>query len=203
MTPTREQVYAAVEAYGSQLDIVPTIDGITDAVMDALCDIELDAEGELREQLTARYEQRLAQALAEAPQPKVLTVEEATSLVIPEGHGPWQWAEPIQAIIADSWKWRSWPDHHPEEGPWGFRVAQSAIQNLYRYGPFAVVVVEDTAPPTEVTHACPPGDAACTPCCGRTPFELPRTDRLTLDPSLVTCREDTAPPVTEDPEDDR
>ncbi|HMG44595.1 MAG TPA: hypothetical protein VK611_24895 [Acidimicrobiales bacterium] len=72
MTPTRDQVRAAVEAYGSQLDIVPTLDGITDAVMDVLCDAELDAEGELREQLTARYEQRLAQAQAEAPQPKVL-----------------------------------------------------------------------------------------------------------------------------------
>jgi hypothetical protein len=60
-------------------------------------------------------------------------------------------------------------------------------------------LTEDTATQTEITHACPPGDAACTPCCGRTPFELPRTDRLTLDPTLVTCREDTAPPVTEDP----
>lgn len=25
------------------------------------------------------------------------------------------------------------------------------------------------------------------PCCGRTPFEVPRTDRITLDPALVTC----------------
>lgn len=25
------------------------------------------------------------------------------------------------------------------------------------------------------------------PCCGRTPFEVPATDRMTLDPKLVTC----------------
>lgn len=25
------------------------------------------------------------------------------------------------------------------------------------------------------------------PCCGRTPFEVPRDDRMTLDESLVTC----------------
>src|SRR5690606_33101707 len=41
--------------------------------------------------------------------------------------------------------------------------------------------------PGEVTHACPVGDSAATPCCERTPFELPGTDRMTLDPRLVTC----------------
>lgn len=40
---------------------------------------------------------------------------------------------------------------------------------------------------SETTHACPVGDGAFTPCCDRTPFELPRTDRMTLDPALVTC----------------
>jgi hypothetical protein len=42
-------------------------------------------------------------------------------------------------------------------------------------------------PPPETVHACPPGDSAVTPCCGQIPFELPRTDRLTLDAELVTC----------------
>lgn len=45
MNPTREQVFEAIRAYGTQLDIVPTVDGITDAVMNLS---------------------------AEAPQPKVL-----------------------------------------------------------------------------------------------------------------------------------
>ena len=36
-------------------------------------------------------------------------------------------------------------------------------------------------------HACPPDGLGLMPCCGRTPFEVPRTDRLTLDPALVTC----------------
>lgn len=40
-----------------------------------------------------------------------------------------------------------------------------------------------------VVHRCPPGDSGVTPCCGRTPFELPRTDRMTDDPRLVTCRD--------------
>lgn len=39
----------------------------------------------------------------------------------------------------------------------------------------------------ETVHACPEDDDALTPCCGFSPFELPRTDRLTLDPELVTC----------------
>jgi len=40
----------------------------------------------------------------------------------------------------------------------------------------------------EITHSCPPEGQYLTPCCGKTPFELPRTDRMTLDPSLVTCQ---------------
>jgi len=39
----------------------------------------------------------------------------------------------------------------------------------------------------EVVHQCPVGDDGWTPCCDRTPFELPRSDRMTLDPDLVTC----------------
>lgn len=36
-------------------------------------------------------------------------------------------------------------------------------------------------------HACPPEDAGLMPCCDRTPFDAPRTDRMTADPNLVTC----------------
>lgn len=39
----------------------------------------------------------------------------------------------------------------------------------------------------EITHACPPGDSDFTPCCGRSFSELPATDRVTLNPGLVTC----------------
>jgi hypothetical protein len=43
----------------------------------------------------------------------------------------------------------------------------------------------------EVTHACPPDDGGgLMPCCGLTPFEVPRTDRMTLDPELVTCHKE-------------
>ena len=43
-------------------------------------------------------------------------------------------------------------------------------------------------PGDEVVHMAPPTNAGVMPCCGRPPFELPRTDRLTEDPTLVTCR---------------
>lgn len=39
----------------------------------------------------------------------------------------------------------------------------------------------------DVVHQCPPGDGAAMPCCGRTPFEVPRLDRMTSKPDLVTC----------------
>jgi hypothetical protein len=40
----------------------------------------------------------------------------------------------------------------------------------------------------EVVHACPEGTGGVTGCCGRTPFELDRMSRMTVDPALVTCR---------------
>ncbi len=36
-------------------------------------------------------------------------------------------------------------------------------------------------------HASPPNGLTRMPCCDRTPFEAPRTDRITTDPELVTC----------------
>ncbi|MFE3326856.1 hypothetical protein [Streptomyces sp. NPDC059176] len=41
--------------------------------------------------------------------------------------------------------------------------------------------------PTPVAHACPPKGSGVMPCCGRTPFEVPRTDRISVDPFEVTC----------------
>ena len=47
--------------------------------------------------------------------------------------------------------------------------------------------------PPEVTHQCPPDDGGgLMPCCGLSPFEVPRTDRTTLHPALVTCRKEGA-----------
>lgn len=40
----------------------------------------------------------------------------------------------------------------------------------------------------EVTHRSPRLGAGVTPCCGRSPFDLPGTDRMTIDEALVTCR---------------
>jgi len=41
--------------------------------------------------------------------------------------------------------------------------------------------------PAEVVHACPAKGAGVMPCCGRTPFEVPSTDRITSEPGNVTC----------------
>lgn len=38
----------------------------------------------------------------------------------------------------------------------------------------------------EVTHLSPP-EGGLMPCCGLTPFEVPRYHRMTGDPALVTC----------------
>lgn len=46
---------------------------------------------------------------------------------------------------------------------------------------------------TEVVHACPPDGSGLTPCCGRTPFELPLGDRISSE-APVTCT--SAPAVT-------
>lgn len=39
-----------------------------------------------------------------------------------------------------------------------------------------------------VTHQCPAWGAATMPCCGKTPFEVPRSDHMTVKVYLVTCR---------------
>lgn len=36
-------------------------------------------------------------------------------------------------------------------------------------------------------HACPPDGEMFTPCCGKTPFELPGDHRMTAMAELVTC----------------
>lgn len=48
---------------------------------------------------------------------------------------------------------------------------------------------------TSTVHAAPPDGSGLTPCCGLTPFELPRTDRLTAEPGQVTCAHRPARPT--------
>jgi hypothetical protein len=51
-------------------------------------------------------------------------------------------------------------------------------------------------PQPEIVHACPPDGSGLTPCCGRTPFELPLTDRISSEVP-VTCT--TTPAVVAEP----
>ena len=43
---------------------------------------------------------------------------------------------------------------------------------------------------SEVTHQCPPDGDIFMPCCGFTPFDVPRTGRITENPALATCHGD-------------
>jgi hypothetical protein len=43
---------------------------------------------------------------------------------------------------------------------------------------------------SSVIHICPPKGWFTMPCCGQTPFDTPLTDRMTMDPGLVTCHAD-------------
>jgi len=51
---------------------------------------------------------------------------------------------------------------------------------------------EEEAKAGPVVHACPEGDAAIMPCCGLSPFEVPRWHRMTPDLAAVTCGKRTA-----------
>lgn len=43
-------------------------------------------------------------------------------------------------------------------------------------------------------HMCPPTGGFVTPCCAKSPFDLPIwEDRITLDPELVTCKTEATP----------
>lgn len=63
----------------------------------------------------------------------------------------------------------------------GSPAAQWAAEYLEAVGPGTDETVR------EVVHRCPLPGAGTTPCCGRTPFELDVTSRLTEDDALVTC----------------
>ena len=55
-------------------------------------------------------------------------------------------------------------------------------------GEIEVTDVVHLCPPIPVTDGISPLPPEIMPCCGRTPFEIPHTERMTLDAALVTCR---------------
>jgi hypothetical protein len=85
-------------------------------------------------------------------------------------------------------KIRAWHDRLPSE----HECCDGNAADLIDPANWARAVPAD-APP-ETVHACPPDGSGLTPCCGRTPFELPGTDRMTTGPSAVTCST-VEPPV--------
>jgi hypothetical protein len=81
-------------------------------------------------------------------------------------HPRWPWSP-------DAWK----PDADP-------------VRNLEKAGALIAPKIDRLrgSRPPEVVHRTPPGDEALTPCCHRSPLELPRRDRMTNVAELVTCR---------------
>ncbi|MGW2223850.1 DUF6085 family protein [Streptomyces formicae] len=63
----------------------------------------------------------------------------------------------------------------------------------------------DTAERASVVHGCPPDGSGLTPCCGRTPFELPASDQMAIASSRITCRGPAhdGPSIAEAAADDR
>jgi len=45
-----------------------------------------------------------------------------------------------------------------------------------------VIGEEDT-----IIHACPPSGSGLMPCCGRSPIDVPLTERISMDGTAVTC----------------
>lgn len=65
-------------------------------------------------------------------------------------------------------------------------------KHLQRHHPEAPV----PEPTPATVHASPRKGSGAMPCCGRTPLEVPRTDRISIDPFTVTCSEpDTPGPI--------
>jgi hypothetical protein len=90
--------------------------------------------------------------------------------------------EPLNHFVTFKWAMELAREGFPELIPAEFldvfcRANRCNVDTLVNRIEFAYVL----------THACPPDGSGIMPCCGRTPFEVPRTDRMTLDPSLVTC----------------
>jgi hypothetical protein len=75
-------------------------------------------------------------------------------------------------------EWRSAADHiEAMRGYPSLMVPEEAVEELRR-------VADETR--DEVVHGCPPDGSGLTPCCGRTPFELPLGDRISSE-APVTC----------------
>jgi hypothetical protein len=53
-------------------------------------------------------------------------------------------------------------------------------------GPEMADEAQQAGPPAEVVHGCPPDGSGLTPCCGRTPFELPLGHRISTE-APTTC----------------
>lgn len=54
-------------------------------------------------------------------------------------------------------------------------------------GPESICSVIDEVLGDVTVHQCPPVGGATTPCCNKSPFDLPRTDRLVIGENYVTC----------------
>jgi hypothetical protein len=81
--------------------------------------------------------------------------------------------------------WESWIGHTARTGD-GVSMTPGYVAGQLRAALSQSPAETESGP--EVVHKCPGRGEAVTQCCGRTPFELPSTDRLIDVAGLVTCR---------------
>lgn len=60
--------------------------------------------------------------------------------------------------------------------------ALAVLSNEFERLNTLVVGAENT-----IIHACPPDGSGLMPCCGRSPIDVPLTERISLDGSTITC----------------
>lgn len=94
-----------------------------------------------------------------------------------ENPATWGQAEKIiSAVIRDD-------DEATANGIAGWSLPKQIAEALRDAG----LIARETTQERELTHLVPPTGQHITPCCGRSPFDLPRWHRMTLNVDDVTC----------------
>lgn len=78
-------------------------------------------------------------------------------------------------------------DEHGVTQPGIDELDADIAANVEHYGPIDFALAPVREEPAPLVHLAPPAGSGLTPCCGRTPLELPTSDRITASPSRATC----------------
>jgi hypothetical protein len=80
------------------------------------------------------------------------------------------------------------PENHVHNyGEPSDRAADCPVPGCWWNSPRPAAILAGIKETAETIHQCPLEGEYLMPCCGLTPFEVPCTDRMTLNPDLATC----------------